>query len=372
MLISVDKDEFSRILSRVSGAVNYSDNITNHVLITAKQDSDIISIEATDLGKSITKVCPSMIDVEGTVSLPQRQLSSIIKELRDGMITIDSSSGSIALKHGRSTFNITGVHPDNFPYIKSTPANPKCAFTINQAAIKDIFRYTIPSTKDADSSRASFSGIHLDAAGSTLTAVATDGKRLSVIQKQIPITGSAKIVVDTGAAALVKYNCTRPREDASILIDDSSAHIVLEDETHIQASLIVCKYPNYRKIIPKEFGSTLIVRREGLIESTRRIVSIFAGSGSLGSVTMHLNSDKSLLSSINDLGFTSEEYVDSDYDGEKVDIVVNSRYLLEALSSTEAEVVEIKVNDALSPISISPTNEQEGDKRFTIIMPMRP
>ena len=110
----------------------------------------------------------------------------------------------------------------------------------------------------------------------------------------------------------------------------------------------------------------MVAARELLVDSLRRI-SLVASDKS-GGVRLILEPGKlEIISENPDVGEGSEE-LEVDFDGEKLAIGFNARYLLEALSAMPDDEVALELGGELDPGVI----KSVSDSRFVgVIMPMR-
>jgi DNA polymerase-3 subunit beta len=147
---------------------------------------------------------------------------------------------------------------------------------------------------------------------------------------------------------------------------EGSQLVVRKDATVLMIRLIEGKYPNYQQLIPQNLKEQLLVRRDAFLSSLKR-VSLLSNQKSKG-VTLTLTNGKMEITSNNpDLGDAKEE-IEVDYHGKDMKIGFNARYILDVLGSMNEDVVQLELNDQLSPGLVRPQN----DKSYTcVVMPMR-
>ena len=147
---------------------------------------------------------------------------------------------------------------------------------------------------------------------------------------------------------------------------EGSQLIVRSSSAVLMVRLIEGKYPNYQQFIPQNLKENLLVNRELLLSSLKR-VSLLANAKSRG-VTLNLSKGKMEITSNNpELGDAKEE-IEVDYSGKDMKIGFNARYILEVLTSMHEDTVQIEFNDQLSPGLVRP----HKDNSYTcVVMPMR-
>ena len=130
--------------------------------------------------------------------------------------------------------------------------------------------------------------------------------------------------------------------------------------------LIEGEFPNYQQVIPKQTQHHLVVATEVLSRAIRRVALL--SSERSRAVKLELGERLLRLSSNNpDLGEAHED-IDVDYDGEKLEIAFNSRYLLDCLAAIDTKEVRLDFQDELSPAQVIPTDDEET---LAVVMPMR-
>ena len=160
--------------------------ILSNVLIETKKNS--ITIFATDLeiGMKYTVKCKVIED--GSITIPARRLTNIVKELPEGEIEITEEKNDIVdIKSGNILFKINGLKKDEFPKFPGSPKEQ--SLDINPNILKEIIRKTAFAMSH-DEIRYVLNGTFLEIEvgqnnTTLLKAVATDGKRLAYIFNNI-------------------------------------------------------------------------------------------------------------------------------------------------------------------------------------------
>ena len=132
--------------------------------------------------------------------------------------------------------------------------------------------------------------------------------------------------------------------------------------------LLEGNYPDYQKLIPKEFSTSAQLKRADLINVTK-VSSLFARE-SAGSVTIEIDEDKkqlSIRSIASQLGENTATAVTSKVKGGG-SITLNSRYLLDALGSMSGDDVVFGFNGKLEPTLLQ---DPENNDYMHVIMPLK-
>jgi DNA polymerase-3 subunit beta len=133
--------------------------------------------------------------------------------------------------------------------------------------------------------------------------------------------------------------------------------------------LIDGEFPEYEQVIPKGNDKKLVVEKEKIYGSLRRVSTM--ASERVEGVKLSLKKNSIELSSYHqDFGDAKEE-VEVTFEGDGLEIGFNARYLMEALNVIDTKKVVIELKDEGSPGIIKPLSLVEPSNQICIIMPMR-
>lgn len=347
--------------------------ILTTVLIEADDDGDI-RIIATDQEIGVRCRIAGSVEKPGQVCLNAKVLSRLIREIGDASITLtadDNHRCRIQTSDG-GKYNLAGANPKEFPALPvavNTAAHEMDSETLLQALA--LTKFAIAT----DETRTNLMGLFFQRGDGAVTFTATDGHRLAQVAVDgagtpiagciLPLKGLTALV-----SALAGFN-----SKVSIGLDGSEgmtagiASATVGDIT-ISMRLIEGEFPDYKQVIPKERKIAAEISREKLTTGLRR-VSTVASERTRG---VKLEVGKKLaISSINpDVGDGEESVPVLRGDG-TIEIGVNAKYLLDALTALDCETVELGLVDEVSPMVIRPIEPEAAvEKRFTyVVMPMR-
>lgn len=372
MYIEIEKKNLIGLLARTQNIVEKRNSmpVLANVLLQLKDKK--LKIFATDLEVSITDETEVISGEDGQLAASAKNLFDIIKEFSEGPILITKKGNNwLEIKQNKSVFNIVGISTDEYPIFPSF--STKEFMKINPQIFCEMIEKTIYSVSN-DETRYHLNGVYFEKynlEGKELfKMVATDGHRLSLVSRNIELQAEAP-VHNQGVIIPRKglYEIRKLLEEANDEIEmaiEGPQLIVRHGSTVLMTRLIEGKYPNYQMLIPQNLSRKVLVNRETLLTSLKR-VSLLSNQKYKG-VTLALSKGKLEISSNNpDLGDAKEE-IEIDYKGEDMKIGFNAKYILDVLNSFEDENVDINLNDQLSPGLMRPHN----DHNYTcVVMPMR-
>lgn len=372
MMVEVEKKDLISLLSKTQNIVEKRNTmpILNNVLLETEHQK--MRVFATDLEVSLTDEVPVILEKKGRVAVNAKNLFDIVKELGEGPITlIKKENNWLEIKQNKVSFNIVGISADEYPVFPSYSTQD--FIKIDGDVLSDMIEKTIYSVS-SDETRYHLNGVYFERNSKTegkdsYRMVATDGHRLSIVDRQAEAQGAGfpnhGVIIPRKGLFEIKKLLDSTRGQFEMAVEGSQL-IVRGTSTVLMVRLIEGKYPNYQQLIPQNLGKVALVHRETLLSSLKR-VSIVANQ-KYKSVTLTLANGRMEISSNNpELGDAKEE-IEIRYNGGDLKIGFNARYILDVLNSFDDDEVDIELNDQLSPGLMRPHN----DSTYTcVVMPMR-
>ncbi|MCA1810079.1 MAG: DNA polymerase III subunit beta, partial [Lentisphaerae bacterium] len=265
------------------------------------------------------------------------------------------------IQSGSSNYKMYGISSEEFPPVSDGDA--ETAFTIAQVTLREMFKKTVYAVSN-DESRQILNGILISVGEQKMVMVATDGRRLALVEQEIEIPGdvSADVVIPTKTVnELVKVL----QDDGSVKIKMGEGMVSFElDNILIVSKLIKGSYPNYRQVIPEQCEEKATVDRENFLATLKRVAYLAKEKGVPVRLTFEQNQMR-IFASIPDVG-EANETVPIKYTGKQIVLAFNPDFLMDPLRSLSSDEIYIEMVDDLSPAVI------KSDVPFLyVIMPLR-
>ncbi len=334
--------------------------VLSNILLSARENK--VSLSTTDLEVSIVTTLTAEVEREGETTLPARKFGQIITTLSGETVTLDTDENmTTAISSGAAKFRVMGLDSAEFPRESEFKEDRQLTFSIEQFG-KSIRK--IAYAMSNDQTRYVLNGILLSVHEDNFTTVATDGRRLALVEK---ILEEGKSVSDGEVILPIKVVTELQRlleGEGEVVIKLSGARSSFAiGDTVISSKLVEGSYPNYRQVIPSSFDNSVILPREPFIEVLSRVSVVVSDSGA--SIRFSLSENTLTLSaSSSDVGEASEP-LEVNYQGEDVNISFNPLFLRDPLRNLECDEITVRFNDEFKPVVIL------GDEGFLcVIMPM--
>lgn len=362
MKLQVTQENLSRALSavgRIASGRNTLPILSNVLLSTV---DNRLRIAATNLEVAMTETIGAKVSTEGTITVPARLLQDLVNAVPEGVITLELSENKLLVTSEGYESVINGTSSEEYPVMPALKEG--ASITIGAALFKKSLQQTLGAASN-DDARPILTGVYVHTFEGNLYMVATDSYRLAEKKVQV-CKDNVNLLMPATALQDVLRILQDDTQDVVITYDELQARFEVGD-VELITRLIDGNYPDYRKLIPKEFKTVAVVKRSDFVTITK-VSSLFAREVA-GSVTLKVDAEAkelSIRSVASQLGENTARAAAEATGGG--DVTVNSRYLLDALSVLNGEKVSFKCNGKLDPVMLQDPSSEDYTH---IIMPVK-
>lgn len=317
--------------------------ILSNILIETQQN--MLKFTATDLDVGISCVIPVEIQEQGAITVPAKRFSDIIKELPSATVSIIAKKNNlVTIEAEPCQFKIMGLAREEFP--KLPEFKDKEVIRIEQADLKRMLTLTSFAVS-TDETRYIFNGILFKIAKQILTLVATDGKRLAVIEKKITQEADKDIAIIVPIKTIHELNRNLKEEGTVAIILGNNQALFDLGGVVIISRLIEGEFPDYHQVVPPASDNKMRINREQFLLAVKRAALL--STPDYQAVKVELFKNKAAFSkSTPDVGESHEE-MGVEYAGKELVIGFNPHYLIDVLKNLPEETVEFEVTDSEKP-----------------------
>ncbi len=365
MKFNVSSSDLVKALSAVSGAVPNKATLPILETILFESEDGKIRLTATDLEISIIEYMSADIEEGGSVAIPARRLTETLRQLPDIPVAFEiDEKFNVRFSTDKGTYKLVGEDPDEFPEV------PDLDEGITLETSKDLVLNAIDKTLFAvsnDDLRPAMMGVYFEIGPEESKFVATDGHRLvKYIQEGLTSDEEVTFIVPEKALSLVQ----KALHDEECVLTVTEDHVRYKSgNTVVITRLINEQYPNYESVIPKDNDKQLVISKEQMLSTVRR-VSIFS-STTTRQIRLQMENDQ-LTIRAEDIDMSSEakETIACEYDNEKMEIGFNAKYLSDVLSNVDDEEVYFEFSTPNRAGIVKPSEEEEGEQILMLVMPV--
>ncbi|MCE9608741.1 MAG: DNA polymerase III subunit beta [Chthoniobacter sp.] len=362
MKFSVSKEKLLAGLQTVQNVVSTRTTlpILSNVLLQATDGQ--LRLTTTDLDVGVSGVIDAQVEKPGATTLPARRLANIVRELPAAEVQIEIDSKNVAsIRCGQSFFKILGLPEEEFPPLPKFEGAK--TFTIHQQALRDALKKTSYAIS-TDETRYVLNGILFSFKENKLTMVATDGRRLALVDLEVEFPRSSE------GEPIVPTKCVT--ELGRLLGDEGDVRVSVGDSqisfeiggTLLVSKLIEGNYPNYRQVIPGEAKERITLERETFLNAVHR-VSLLSSEKSNSVKLVFTKNNIEIAANTPDIG-EAHESLPVAYKGREFSIAFNPEFLQAPLRALPNDEIFLDLIDEMSPGVIKIQSPY-----LYVLMPMR-
>lgn len=350
MNLSIAKDQLIHGLQSVQNIVSTRTTlpILSNVLLRAANNK--LEFTATDLDVSVCCSVEAKVKKQGATTIPVKRFFGIVRELASPEIELEvDERNTCSVRAGASFYKIHGLSADEFPPIHPLKEDRK--ITLPQEKLKGMLRKTSFAIS-TDESRYVLNGIFISLKEQKMTMVATDGRRLALVDEEvdIPKNSQGELIIPTKAVNELN-RLLGDKGDVEVKLSDNQVSLTLSDDKGfsilLMSKLVEGNYPNYRQVIPSETKERIALPREEFLAAVKRAQIMTSDKANSIKVTVGLN-NLAITANSPEVG-EARETMAINYKGKEMAIAFNPAYIIDPLSALTEDEVFLELIDELSP-----------------------
>jgi DNA polymerase-3 subunit beta len=372
MKFVVNKIAVLSALQQVSNIVGTRPSmpILSNVLLEADSEG-VISFTTTNLDVGIHCRLKAEIAESGSATLPAKKLFPIIKSLPGDDVAMEMLDNQrVKISSNGSVFILPSLNQSEFPRLAKIDETN--GITISQNDFAAMLK-NVSYAQSKDENRYILNGVYFSTEDGSISLVATDGRRLSLISKKFdelinfkPVIIPARTVMELERVLCIGETVCIYSDGKQIAfrvkVDDKNDS-KLTDTILIVSKVVEGKYPNYRQVIPSTTEHRIRLDRERFLEMVQR-VAIVADEKNY-SIRFKIANNSIEARSFSQTGEANENMAIS-YEEVPVEAAFNPRFISDPLKALLKDEVYFEFKDELSPGVFKDT-----DGLVCVIMPLR-
>ncbi len=368
MEFTVSREALLRVLTHVSSIVDVRSTIPILSNIYLKCENNQIEIRSTDMDISIKEFTSVDSKKNGEATVSARILTDIIRKAKKNtQVKVKTEGTRLFINSENSEFELNALSADEFP--KFIELDQTKSFDLSVGQVKRIFNKT-KFAISAEETRYYLNGIYWHTISienkNFLRAVATDGHRLAKTEIQL----DSKIDIE-GIILPRKFVLQLDKMlgdfEGNLKITCSETQVSFTADNFIIISkLIDGKFPDYEKVIPVSNDKLLQIETESFFNAVDRVSTVNQDKTPTVKLIFDSNSVKIMATSTD--SNKGDEEVIANYSSAPLDILFNSKYLLDLRDIIESDNINIELLNQSSPVIV---RDPKDNNSVYILMPMR-
>lgn len=369
MKFFTNKEDILNELQLLQGIVEKRNTmpILANILVNARDTQ--VELNGTDLEVGLKTHFPAQVEEPGAITISGKKIFEIIRSLAAGnsIVFEQKDEHMMEISSGASQFKVLCLPQEDYPQIPEPQFSKEIELPLDK--MKDMIdRVYFAITQEQ---RYYLNGALMILKNSSIELVSTDGHRLAyaMLPREVNSGIDEEGEEIRGIISKKTLNELRKFEDDILRfdLDESNLFFNVGNRTLI-SRIIEGKFPNYEAVIPQDNSNILILPREEVADSIRR-VSLLSSERSKG-IKFNIEKNKIILFSSNPEMGEARDEVETAYDGEEFEIGFNSQYLLDFLTTVKSENIRMEMKDENSAILMRADEEAEIDYKY-VLMPMK-
>lgn len=350
MNLTIAKDQLINGLQAVQNVVSTRTTLPILSNVLLRGEGEKLEFTATDLDVTVACGVEAKVKKSGASTVPVKKLFGIVRELNGGEIEMEVDEKNVcSVRCGSSFYKIHGLAADEFPPLPKFKEDKKV--TLQQEVLKGMMRKTSFAIS-TDEARYVLNGIFLSLKDHKITMVATDGRRLAMVDEEVDVSEKSHGEFIIPAKAVNELNrLLQEKGEVEIKFSDNQAAFTLKDEKGasvlIVSKLIEGNYPNYRQVIPSETKERIALPREEFLHALRRAEIMTSEKANSVKLAFGKN-NLAITANAPEVG-EARESIAVNYKGKELAIAFNPKYLIDPLNALTNDEVFVELIDELSP-----------------------
>lgn len=367
MKIRCVKSNLEKIIQQAENFIgkNLDLEVLSCIILEAKDG--YLKIDSTNIDTSYSAEIPVISEQEGKVAVIGEVFYKVISAIKDDEISIELIKNNLKISSKSSVVELNILPHEDFPNIlrienQDEEDNIK-KIKINTNDFIDGLNATVYATSKSNI-KPELSSIFISGSEGNIYFAATDGFRLA--QKSdnyISDNGEefSLLLPNESVGAIIKTLTIEDQKDIEIFIYKNQIFIKTL-KIIIFSRLIEGNYVDYKKLIPEDTATSVIVLKQDFLDSLK-LINIF--SDDFNQIKISVKNKEFVLDTNNTFG-KNEIKVAAAIVGQDLEMNFNYKYIQDCFSSIKSDSLEFIFNQA-KPMLIKPV----GDSTFKyIVMPL--
>lgn len=353
MKLSINKNTLESAVILCNAYVEKKDSsaITSHLLFHA--DEEKLTIRASDYEIGINyRIKKIRVESSGFATANAKNITDMIKNLNNEEVILETIDNFLFIRQKNTKYKIPMFEYEEFPNFPSSEG--KSQFDIDSSDLSRSLKKILPSI-DTNNPKYSLNGAFLDIKTDKINFVGTDTRSLGIYtlkktnEQEFSFSIPKKAIME-----MLKLSYEKIK-----IYYDKNMLIAKNENFEFFTKLINDKFPDYEKVIPKNFKKELQLSTEDFTDALKKINVITEKA------KIHFSKDKIIFEGTNSDSMEAKTELEIETQvNEEFSLNIQIKHMLDFLSSIEEEKFTLSINE---PNSAFMVNSQELS---IIIMPV--
>ena len=368
MKFIVNSSTLLKELQKLNGVISTSNTLPILDNFLFEIEDGKIMIIASDLETTMISEITTESSSNGQITIPSKILIDTLKTFSNQPLTflVDEDTKGIEISSENGNYKLAGQDAKEFPKVPELTSSS--SFLIPSTVLLNAINKTLFASGN-DELRPVMSGVFCEISEESITFVATDAHKLvKHTRSKISSNSNSSFILPKKPLSLLKNNIDNDSE-INVEFNETNVRFLLDNITLI-CRLIDGKYPNYDAVIPKDNPNKLVINKDELLNSIKR-VSIYASKTTHQIRLKIAGSQLQITSEDLDFANKAEERLTCSYEGEDIEIGFNSRFVIDMLNNIGSDQICLEMSAPNRAGIILPLDgQEENEDTLMLVMPV--
>ena len=368
MKFIVNSSTLLKELQKLNGVISTSNTLPILDNFLFEIEDGKIMIIASDLETTMISEITTESSSNGQITIPSKILIDTLKTFSNQPLTflVDEDTKGIEISSENGNYKLAGQDAKEFPKVPELTSSS--SFLIPSTVLLNAINKTLFASGN-DELRPVMSGVFCELSEESITFVATDAHKLvKHTRSKISSNSNSSFILPKKPLSLLKNNIDNDSE-INVEFNETNVRFLLDNITLI-CRLIDGKYPNYDAVIPKDNPNKLVINKDELLNSIKR-VSIYASKTTHQIRLKIAGSQLQITSEDLDFANKAEERLTCSYEGEDIEIGFNSRFVIDMLNNIGSDQICLELSAPNRAGIILPLDgQEENEDTLMLVMPV--
>ena len=368
MKFIVNSSTLLKELQKLNGVISTSNTLPILDNFLFEIEDGKIKIIASDLETTMISEITTESSSNGQITIPSKILIDTLKTFSNQPLTflVDEDTKGIEISSENGNYKLAGQDAKEFPKVPELTSSS--SFLIPSTVLLNAINKTLFASGN-DELRPVMSGVFCELSEESITFVATDAHKLvKHTRSKISSNSNSSFILPKKPLSLLKNNIDNDSE-INVEFNETNVRFLLDNITLI-CRLIDGKYPNYDAVIPKDNPNKLVINKDEILNSIKR-VSIYASKTTHQIRLKIAGSQLQITSEDLDFANKAEERLTCSYEGEDIEIGFNSRFVIDMLNNIGSDQICLEMSAPNRAGIILPLDgQEENEDTLMLVMPV--
>ncbi|MGE4318304.1 MAG: DNA polymerase III subunit beta [Deferribacterales bacterium] len=359
---------FKAVKDEIYPFIQYANNFTspknlNTILqnILIEAESDGVILRATDMQVGFSGKVDVSVETTGVATVSAKKLLDIVREIPDGSVIDFHFDGSkINISAGKSSFKLSTISHEIFPTMAEI--TPEYSLRIKSSVLFDLIKKT-SFCISTDASKIEYTGAHLAVYGNKLEISSADFQRIATSSVTFDDEYANEFIINIPRKTVIELMKVLDN-DEYVEIDTDRKQIIFKiGAIQIYSKLIEKYIKSITKLFSNDYPLTAKLKRSEFLDVIKR-VSAITSEVTHGVVLSFKEDGLTLYSLETEYGAGHETIDDFEFTGTYLDIIFNSKHMVEMVNNIDTDYFVLSMISDRSPAIILP---ESGNYKYLVV-----